>query len=255
MTFPRFIWLYLWIAPHALLVAAAAMMFRRRLHKDFPIFFSYLIFEFLQFCALFAMYSLKPSASWYASVYPKIDIFGRIGSVALHFGILRELFEVPLMHSVPLRKAMGRVLNWVTACLVVLASLFIGSLYYSILSQRALQAYVIIEALNTAQCGLLVLVFLWHRFLGLRMSPLAFGIALGMGLVSGLGPLMQALNDSLGARNSSIASLMEMATYHGAVLIWLYFAQVREKTSSSSKTAPVLHYHEGAAELGRIVHL
>jgi hypothetical protein len=250
MDVPHFIWLYLWVAPHLLLPVVAVLMFRRRLHRDFPIFFSYLLFEFLQFCILFTMYSLHAPGS----AYVRIDIFGRTGSIALHFGILQEMFEAPVAHSVPLRRAMARTLRWLTAFLVALALLFIGSLYYSILSHRVFQAYVIIEALNIAQCGLLVLVFLWHRFLGLRMSPFVFGIALGMGLVAGFEPLRQALNDSLGAQNPRFVDILQMAIYHCAVLIWLYFAQAREKITWDSKAA-LPDLREQAAELGRIVHL
>ena len=43
MNLSRFVYLYLWIAPHLLLVPVAILMLRRRLHKEFPIFFFYLL--------------------------------------------------------------------------------------------------------------------------------------------------------------------------------------------------------------------
>jgi len=250
MNFQHFIWLYLWIAPHLLLVAVAVLMLQKGLHKDFPIFFSYLLFEFLQFCLLFALYSQERALNL---MYVKVDMFSRAGSIALRFGILQELFESPLAHSVPLRRAAARILNCVTVVLVVLVSVFIGSLYYGILGHRVFAGYVVIEALNTAQCGLLALVFLWHRFLGLRMSPFVFGIALGMGLAAALEPFVLALNDSLALRNLGIPGLLHMAIYHVAVLVWLYFALAREKISSGSK-ADLPDLREWAADLGRIIH-
>ena len=249
MALPRILYFYLWIAPHVLLIAVALVMLRRGLHKKFPIFFSYLLFDFLQFCVLFTIYRRDAWAS-----YATVDILGRSGDIALRFGILQEMFESPLAHSVPLRRAMARTVNWVTFSLVLLSSMFIGSIYYNGFGHGLLQAYVTTEALNTAQCGLLVLVFLWHRFLGLRMSPFVFGIAVGMGLASSLEPSIHAWKDSVG-QNSSVPDFVQMAIYHGAVLIWLYFAQVREKIAPDANAVSLSPAREWAADLGRVIHL
>jgi hypothetical protein len=251
MTLKHFIYLYLWVAPHVLLIAVALLMVRRGLHKDFPIFFSYLFFGFLQFCLLFTMYYRGAPASWYVTA----DMICRGSDIALRFGILHEMFESPLVHSVELHGTMARTLRWVTVSLVMLASVFIGSIYYNSLGHRLLEAYVTAEGMNVAQCGLLVLVFLWHQFLGFRMSPFVFGIAVGMGLVSSLEPVIHAWKDSLVAQNSSVPDFLQMATYHCAVLIWLYFAQAREKIQANTKTAFLLNAREWAADLGRVIHL
>jgi len=252
MSFQHYIWLYryLWIAPHVLLLAVAVVMFRKKLHKDFPIFFYYLLFEFLQFCVLFTMSSLNAPVR----MYVKIDLFDRAGDIALRFGIFQELFGAPLAHNFPLRRKVGRILNAVTVVLVVLAALSIGALYSSIFGYRFPQAYTVVEALNAAQCGVLVLVFLWHRFLGLRMSSFAFGIAVGMGLVVGFEPLMQALKTLVAVPHGRIANMVSMAAYHVAVLMWLYYAQVREQITSDSNVA-LPQLVEQAADLGRIAHL
>lgn len=249
-SFPHIAWLYLWIAPHVLLIPVAILMYRRGLHKNFPIFFCYLLFEFLQFCLLFSLRSVDGLS---ISTYQNIDIFGRIGSIALRFGIIQELFEAPLSHSAPLRQTMSRVLNWVTVILVLLTSLFVGCIYYSNYHALIVPTYVINQALNTAQCGLLALVFLWHRYLNLKMSPLVFGIAIGMGLVAGLEPLMHALKDSLA--HSAIVDYLQMAIFHLAVLVWLYFAQAREGVTLHTETALLPHAREWTDDLGRITHL
>jgi len=250
MNFEHFILMYFWVAPHVLLVAVVLLMWHRRLHREFPIFFSYLVFEILQFCVLFTMYLLGAPAP----IYVKADIAGRMGSIAFRFAILQELFEAPLANNVPLRRPMARALNAVAILLMVLSAVFIGSLYYSILNPRVFQAYVVIEALNTAQCGLLVLVFFWHGFLGLRMPPFVFGIALGMGAVVGFEPVRQALNDALGKQHSQTVNIVQMAIYHVAVVLWLYYAQVREKAALDPNIAEP-RLMEEAAELRRITSL
>ena len=257
MNLSRFVYLYLWIAPHLLLVPVAILMLRRRLHKEFPIFFFYLLFEFLLFSFLYTVHVLSTTHSLpiSGSTYGKIDIFSRAGEIALHFGILQELFESPRAHNAPLRRSMGRILNWVTVFIVVLASAFIGSVYYNSLGHRLVPAYVTIEALNAAQCGLLMLVFLWHRFLGIRMPGFVFGIALGLGLAWGFDSVIQAWKDSLAARNSTIPDLVQMAGFHCAVLIWLYFASTREKIEPTTNAISVSQARDWAADMGRVIHL
>lgn len=225
MSSQHFILMYLWVAPHVLLLAVALLMWRKKLHREFPIFFSYLVFEILQFSVLFVMRLLGTPSD----VYVNADIAGRIGSIAFRFAILQELFEAPLANNMPLRQPVARALNGIAILLMALSAAFVGPLYYSILHQRVFWAYVTIAALNTAQCGLLVLVFFWQGFLGLRMSPFAFGIALGLGAVAGFEPVRQALNDTLGKEYAVAINIVQGAVYHVAVVLWLYYAQVREK--------------------------
>jgi hypothetical protein len=226
-------------------------MFRRGLHKKFPIFFSYLLFEFSRFAFLFFLHDIKISPASYTN----IDLFFRIGSIALRFGILQEALEASLGQNMPLRRAMARVMNWATFFLVAVASIFIVSLYYSILNHRTFVAYVIVQALNTAQCGLLALVFAWHRFLGLRMSPMVFGILFGMGLAIGAEPLIMALKDTFGIPGSTITDLAQFAAFHIAAVSWLYFAQVREKVSWATETSALPDLRQWAADMGRIAQL
>jgi len=252
MSYEHFIWLYryLWIAPHVLLLAVAVVMVRKKLHRDFPIFFAYLLFEFLQFCLLVTMVYVKISPA----LYFRIDLFDRAVDIALHFGILHELFVAPVAKRLPMRRDMGRILNWVIVVLVALASVFIGASYYKIFNPSFLQGYVIIGTLNAAQCGLIVLVFLWHRFLGLSMSPFAFGIAVGMGLVVSIEPLMQAWKILVAAPTGKITDIVSMAAYHAAVLMWLYYALAREKATTGADAA-LPQLIEQAADMGRIAQL
>jgi hypothetical protein len=244
------LYLYLWTVPHLLLLPVAVVMFRKKLHKEYPIFFSYLLFEFLQFCILFLALHVKVKVSFYVI----IDLFDRIGDAAFFFGIIQELVSAPAAHNAPMRTDMTRIVRWVTIFLVLLGSAFIGALCYSALNPGAFRPYWSVEALEAAQCGLLVLVILWHRFLGLRMSSFAFGVTLGMGLIAGINLGVLALKTSIVLSHGRVADMVSMAAYHAAVIIWLYFAQVRENVDFECRvSAPQLR--EQAAELGRIIHL
>jgi hypothetical protein len=111
-------------------------------------------------------------------------------------------------------------------------------------------AYSIDQTLNILQSGLLVFVFLWYRYLGVKMQDFVMGIALGMGLVAGLEPLLHGLKD-LRAIDPLIVDYMRMGAYHLSVLIWLYFASARESVTSDSAAAALPDARNWALELRR----
>lgn len=234
-----------------LLVGIAAGMFRKGRHKDFPVFFAYLLFEVVQFCVLFVMDNLDSVS---AMTYARADLVGRIGSIAIRFGVIQELFEAPMAHCLTLRRAMSRLLNGAALFLALLASAFMASLYFRDFGEVLFPAYVPSQTLNTVQCGLLALIFLWHRILGLRMQNLVFGIALGMGLVSGFEPLLNALRITPQG-NSHLADFAGMAVYHVSALVWLYFTWAREDVRSEQDAAvPWGEVYRWKVELGRLLH-
>ena len=247
MILQHYIWLYLWVAPHVLLAAVAASMVRTRRHRDFPIFFSYLLFEILQFCILFAMTRME-SVPW--STYQQVDLFGRAGSIAFRFAIIQEILEASVARSPSLRKTMAWILRCSAAVLALLAIAFIGSVYSWSVRQMIFPAYAVHQTFNILQCGLLALVFLWHRFLGVKMPHFAAGIALGLGLISGLEPLLDAMKN-FRVVAPQVVDLLQMGAYHVSVVLWLYFAQTKAESTSSFAIASFLDARKWAMELGR----
>jgi len=248
MTLQHYIFLYLWLGPHLLLLLVAALMYRRGQHKAFPIFFAYLFLQFLQSCVLFSAYLLKAPAV----IYREAHLIGSAIETAFQFGILQEIFATPVANGASLLRQVARMLNWTAAGLVFMATVFIAAFYYSKFGHPMVHTYLIVESIDAAQCALIFLAFLWYRFLGLRMSPLAFGIAVGMGLELGADPLVVILKNSVSPASYRSVDILQMAIYHVAVLVWVYYAWAREKAPSDSKAAlpPLI---ERAPELGRIV--
>lgn len=248
MTLEYYIFLYLWIGPHLLLPVIAALMYRRGQHKAFPIFFSYLFFQFLKTCVLFSIYWMKAPPI----VYREAHLIGLSVGMAFQFGILQEIFAAPAAGGTSLRRGMAGKLNWIAAGLVFVGTFFIAAFYYSKFDHPMVHTYLVSESISAAQCALIVLAFLWYRFLGLRMSPLAFGIAVGMGLETGADPLLVILKNSVSPASYRSVDILQMAIYHVAVLIWVYYAWVREEVPVDSNPA-LSQLIEQVPELERIV--
>lgn len=248
MSVVNYIWLYFWIAPHLLLLVVAGLMFRRGLHKSYPVFFLYLLCEFLKSFILFAMFWLKVRKS----IYVEADLLARASSIALHFGILQELFAVPVARGVFPQRNINHLLNWVTGIMIALASAFIWATYYSSFGLPMVHAYIIVEALTAAQCGLLILVFLWHSFLGVRMAPMSFGISLGLGMGFGLEPFLLVLKNHVSRSMFRSVDIVQMAVFHIAVLVWIYATQVRENVAAASEVNQA-QWTEQVAKFERLV--
>src|SRR5580700_9473101 len=55
----------LWVSHPALQVAVVAIMFRRKLHRTFPVFFSYLAAQIAIFCILFPIQKLGSYSAYF----------------------------------------------------------------------------------------------------------------------------------------------------------------------------------------------
>ena len=242
---------YLWIAPHALLLGVVIVLLRNGRYREFPLFFSYVVFEFFQFCLLLVMVRLDSVS---LSTYTQTDLFCRTGSLALHFGIIKELFEAPLGHSPGLRKSVAFPLQLASVLFVIFASAFTAFLYMGERTAAFVQPYVIEQVVDTAQCGLLVVVFIWHRFLGIWMKNASFGIALGLGLITGINPLLHALRKYVDV-NSGFTNTISALAFHVSVLIWFYFALVQEKGAQVPNAYHPIDIRGWNAELARFSQL
>jgi len=170
----------LWISPHALLVAVAAIACKRRLYREFPCFLVYVVYEIAQFILLFALRSARSvTGEQYAYAYYATLLL----SIALRFGLIEEVSRDLFRESQFLRVAARRALQCVTGLLLVMGILL--AVYGpGDTSIRLVAGSVVNRGAAMVQCGLLLTLLLFSRFLGLSWRRPAFGIALGLGVLS-----------------------------------------------------------------------
>jgi len=78
---------FLWIAPHVLLGILAVVLCKRRLYREFPCFFVYVLYEIAEFILLFALYFVPGAGKQYAYAYCATLLF----SIVLRFGVIDEI--------------------------------------------------------------------------------------------------------------------------------------------------------------------
>ena len=246
------LWHYLWLAPHVFQIAIFAVMIRRRLYRDYPVFFSYLLYEAILGFSLFAL-DHNPNVS--PAQYWQFDWFGSVGSIALRFGLIWEIFS-HVFDPYPALCAFGKmVFRWSALVLVVVA---IAVALYSPAPDvpRILSGvYVVDRTISIIQCGLLLFLFLFSSYFGLSWRSYVLGIAIGLGFYSVVHLATSSIWMRAGPFNGSyIIDFVTMATFHCCVLIWFFYLVSQEPVRRSVGEIPHNELEVWDRELGRLLH-
>jgi hypothetical protein len=211
--------LFLWIAPHALLGVLAVILYTRRLFREFPCFFAYVLYEIAEFILLFALRSVPAvTGNQYAYAYSATLLF----SIAMRFGVINEVSKDLFRESQFLQASARRSLQVVTGLLLLMGVLLAvyapgdtsGKWYASI--------FVVNRGAAMVQCGLLLSLLLFTRFLGLSWRRPAFGIALGLGILTSIDLAAHALRAEFStSAGEELLNLLVTGTYLICVLIWI----------------------------------
>jgi len=225
------LWHYLWIGPHVLQIALAVILWRRGIHRQFPVFFAYLVFEAVEQLTLYGL-DVFPSVSteaWWIACSVSLVLEG-----FLRLGVMGELF-FHLLHSRPaIAKVGGRLITWAGAVLVLLATLAAA---YAPIGNLAIasRAYILQQTLYMIECGLLLFLFLFTASFRLTWDRASLGIGLGRGISSSVHLATWAVmaNGAL-AHRYYLLDFLNMATYQFCVLLWFYYLLIPQKIATTS---------------------
>ena len=228
---------YLWIAPHVILGATAWLIFTRRLHKRFPVFFAYTVYETFVFLLLFTCYLIGHGLA--VSLYRYAFVATLAGSTALRFGIIQEIFNSVFGNYPRIEKLATTFLRVTTGLLVMTAIL---SVYYSSVSapDNLMVGIRLLErAVTIIQAGLLLFLFVFARLFGLSWRSFTFGIALGFAIFSSTELAKWTLEmNAVTERSKELLDLIPTGSYHISVLVWLGYLLRAEKPADPRALGP-----------------
>jgi len=243
----KFVLYYLWIAPHVLLAAVPVLMFARRLHKNFPVFFVYAIYETFGFALRFFAYVSSPAPK---TLYRQVFIATLVGSIALRFGVIQELFQAIFRDYPRLEMLAVASRRWLTGVLV-LAGVW-SALYFAGPRPDDLMSGIALFDRSVAiiQVGLLFFLFLFSRWFGLSWRSHVFGIALGFAIFATTELAAWAIRlADLSESAKNWLDLLPTGSYHVSVLLWLGYLLAAEKPlPAMPSAAPDLDQWRGELE-------
>jgi hypothetical protein len=227
-----FLWNYLWLAPHFLQVGLAILILRRGLHRLFPIFLSYTIFEASE---EFTLYGLDVIA-WVPA--PTFWLAFRIGLVVeglLKFAMAGELFLHLLRPWPAVARTGSRLITFAGVVFVLVAAVAAGLTNPPNTDPVISRAHVLQQTLYIIESGLMLFIFSFAGYFRLTWNRRTFGIALGLGILSCQHLAATAITASgiLGDK-SYLLDFLNLGTYHACVLVWIYYFIVGGKSVATS---------------------
>ena len=172
--------LWLWCTHPILQSVVALVLWRRGLHKRFPVFFAYILSQIAIFAVTFPV-ERTGNYEWYFWVYWP----GAAISAVLGFKVIHEIF-LDVFRPAPNLKDLGTVIfKW--AFVVMLLVSVVVAFSNSFGRDPLVQCVMTLQSsVRLVQFGLILFLILFSRFLGVSRRQLTFGIALGFGFFAGV---------------------------------------------------------------------
>lgn len=196
-------------------------MLRRRLHRQYPLFFNYIIFQVFHDLVLFTVLHVSKPAYYYT--YWTLDVL----AIAISFLVLREVFLQAFKPYEALCEIGNMLFRWSCLVMLLIATVIAFSsplngmdLFYSLLVSAERSVLVM-------QCGLVLFMALFSHHLGVTNRQYLFGIALGFGVFASVDMLANSAFQAKLISNTN-SSTIGSAAYLISVCIWLVYSWAPE---------------------------
>ncbi|HVZ19394.1 MAG TPA: hypothetical protein VG897_19905 [Terriglobales bacterium] len=190
-----------WVAAALGEIYLAGLMFRRKLHREYPVFFALVIAECLDswLAMLFKSFSYKAYYIEYWTFSTVITVLG--------FAVLREVFFHIFRPYDSLRNFGRMLFRWSAAVLILIAAVMAVSA--APVTDAPITNFILTldRSVRLMQCGLVIFMYLFARQLGLTERHRIFGISLGFGIFASVHLMTVTLTTLLPATTTTKASM------------------------------------------------
>lgn len=231
----------LWISGPALQSLIAVMMIHRRIVKQLPVFWGYTVFHVLlavtSYSASRVSYRAYFYVYWGAEV---IDMF-------LTLFVIQELFSDVFSPYRAIRSG-GRILFRSAALVMITFSILLaraGGTSPS-LSPLVVKLFALERSVHICEIGILFVLLMASKILGIVWQRFVFGIAVGMGLTLSGEAIAAAVRLFVGPAGNRLYIWLEPMSAVLATVVWAYYAISVDKAAelSPSSTASPIHLAE-----------
>jgi hypothetical protein len=205
-----------WLAGPLLQITLLVFMVRRKSHKRFPRFFSYILFQTLKSACLFVVYRYFPESSYFDAYWT-----GNAVSVILAVTVMDEILHSLFKEYGGIQILGTTIFRWSCGLLFLLAIL--GALSSSEAAADRVVAVVFSfdRSVRLMQVGLFLVLMLLCRFLKNYSRQQVFGIALGFGVFASVELILVSFVMWYGKGQPAIISLLKSTAYNAVTLVWI----------------------------------
>jgi len=212
--------LVLWISHPALESLLAAVMVWRKLHRKFPVFFAFIVFQVVDFIFLFPIHQYGSYNFYFYSYWVSATI-----SLGIGFKVIHEVF-LDVFRPYHTLKDLGTILFKWAALVMIFVALVVAVASPGGQSPIVAAVMTMQRCVRVIQCGLVLFLLFFARYLAVSWRHHAFGIVCGFGLVAAAQLTGSALLVG-GWASSQMAGFIFMLSYSCSILVWLGYAATK----------------------------
>ncbi len=218
----------MWLAHPVLQLAVAVFMFRRKLQRRFKFFFIYLIFQVVTFPVVFY---LSKSTQYYTAFFYTYWGISAVCQV-LGFKIIHEIF-LDIFKPYHTLKDLGSVLfQWAALVMLLVAGVIAAGAGPN--TEPLVAAILTVErCVRVMQCGLIILLILFSKFLRISYKQITFGISAGFGIFAAVELMLTAW--VAGGHSTVGTGLVNEIAYNCSILIWLVYMLLKEQRQEAAE--------------------
>ena len=220
----------LWIAQPVLELPLAGVMIWRKLHRRFPVFFAYVAFQLLNFAILFPIHQYGSYDLYFYTYWG-----GGMITLAIGFRVIHEIF-LDVFRPYHTLKDLGTVLFKWAALVMIFVALVVAAASPAGQSPLVQAVSTVQRCVKVIQCGLVLFLLFFSKYLGVSRRQQSFGIILGFGFYAGVQLAGNALFSG-GQISKQVLDLLFTAAYLCAVLNWLGYSLVKAPAREASSLA------------------
>jgi hypothetical protein len=202
----------LWFAHPTLQAALAAVMLRRKLHRTFPIFFAYVVFQIVAFALTFPLRAERFYEVFFYSYWATTAV-----SVVLGFKVIHEVFMDVFRPYHTLRDLGSVLFKWAGLVMLMVAAVMAASVRGGGDDPLVSGILTLQRSVRVVQCGLVLFLLVFSRYLGINWRQKSFGIALGFGTIA----TVELSIVVLGVDRQTLSSFVNMVAFNITILTWL----------------------------------
>lgn len=228
-----FLWDYLWVAPNVFLLGLGVLLWKRGLHRQFPAFLAYAIVSAAGQLAVYAadvIPSVTPANFW------RVDWVSVLIESLLKFVVIGEVFS-RVFNPYPAVSKLGRISVSGFGGTLVFAAALIAAFSRGDSTERLISGVHLLEqTVFIIETGLILFLFFLAGYFRLLWDRMSFGVLLGFGISACVHLATWAVmaNTDMSTVSRHNLDFLNMATYHGCVLIWFYYLLVPSKVTTKS---------------------
>lgn len=236
--------LALWVVHPVLELFLAGIMFWRRLHRTFPIFFAYVVFQVVNFLVLFPIYRSGDLPAYFYAYWISAAV-----SLAIAFKVIHEIF-LDVFRPYHTLKDLGTVLFKWAALVMLLVAMVVAAASPGGTESPLAQAVIIGQrCVRVIQCGLILFLLVFSKYLGVSWRQHSFGIALGLGGYATVDLVGLALFSG-GQIHPPMVSLINTTAYSLAILTWTAYAWAKTASREASANLQISQrWDQGLSEV------